>query len=351
MALPHTALKDASRFLRACHLQPVDATPVWFMRQAGRYLPEYRAVREKHGLLEICKTPALAAEVTITAAERLDVDAAIIFADLLLPVEPMGMRLRFEQGEGPVLENPLRDEAAVARLRSDAAAELGFVSESIRLVRQHFSARLPVIGFAGGPFTLASYMIEGGGSRNFVATKTLLYQAPQAWTALMEKLCAVLEPYLLAQVEAGADAVQLFDSWAGCLSVEDYTERVLPYSERLIRAVQARGVPVIHFATDSAALLPAMQRAGAAVLGVDWRIPLDEAWARVGYRPAIQGNLDPVALFAPLQELRRLIRAVLRRAGGRPGHIFNLGHGILPETPVENVIAAVQIVREYSARL
>ena len=320
------------------------------MRQAGRYMPEYRAIREKHTLLEICKTPALAAEVTITAAERLDVDAAIIFADLLLPVEPMGMRLRFEQGEGPVLDNPLRDEAAVARLRSDVASELGFVSEAIRLVRQHFGERLPVIGFAGAPFTLASYMIEGGSSRHFLATKTLLYQAPQAWALLMEKLCSALEPYLLAQVEAGADVVQLFDSWVGCLSVDDYREYVLPYSKRLIRAVQALGVPVIHFATESASLLEAMEQADAAVLSVDWRIRLDEAWARVGHRPAIQGNLDPAALLAPLPELRRRIRAILEQAGQRPGHIFNLGHGILPGTPVGNVIATVQMVREYSPK-
>ncbi len=343
------SLKD-SRFLRACRAQPVDITPVWFMRQAGRYMPEYRAIRKKHSLLEICKTPALAAEVTITAAERLDVDAAIIFADLLLPVEPMGMRLRFEQGEGPVLDNPLRDEAAVARLRSDVASELGFVSEAIRLVRQHFGERLPVIGFAGAPFTLASYMIEGGSSRHFLATKTLLYQAPQAWALLMEKLCAALEPYLLAQVEAGADVVQLFDSWVGCLSVDDYREYVLPYSKRLIRAVQAHGVPVIHFATESASLLETMEQAGAAVLGVDWRIRLDEAWARIGHRPAIQGNLDPAALLAPLPELRRRIRGILEQAGQRPGHIFNLGHGILPGTPVENVIATVQMVREYSPK-
>ena len=339
---------EDSRFLRACRAQPVDITPVWFMRQAGRYMAEYRAVRDRHTLLEICKTPPLAAEVTITAAERLDVDAAIIFADLLLPVEPMGMRLRFAQGEGPVLENPLRDEAAIARLRSDVAPELGFVSEAIRLVRQHFGPRLPVIGFAGAPFTLASYMIEGGSSRHFLATKKLLYQAPQAWALLMEKLCAALEPYLLAQVDAGAAAVQLFDSWAGCLSVDDYSEYVLPYSERLIRAVQGRGVPVIHFATESASLLGAMERAGAAVLGVDWRIRLDEAWARVGYRPAIQGNLDPAALLAPLPELKRRIRAILEQAGRRPGHIFNLGHGILPETSVERVMATVQMVREYS---
>lgn len=339
-----------SRLLRACGRQPVDVTPVWFMRQAGRYMAEYRAVRARHSILEICKTPPLAAEVTITAAERLDVDAAIIFADLLLPVEPMGMRLRFEEGEGPVLQNPLRDQAAIARLCSGSAvaSELAYVAEAIRAVCRHFGGRLPVIGFSGAPFTLASYMIEGGGSRNFVATKTLLFQAPQAWAQLMEKICATLEPYLLAQVDAGAAAIQLFDSWVGCLAVDDYTEYVLPYSARLIRAVEARGVPVIHFATESASLLPAMQRAGASVLGVDWRISLEEAWAKVDHRPAIQGNLDPVVLFAPLPELRRRIHAILRQAGGRPGHIFNLGHGILPDTPVESVIAAVQMVREYS---
>jgi uroporphyrinogen decarboxylase len=338
-----------SRFLRACRRQPVDATPVWFMRQAGRYMAEYRAVRSAHSLLEICRTPALAAEVTITAVERLGVDAAIIFADLLLPVEPMGMQLRFQQGEGPLLENPLRDEAAVARLNSGpgVAAELGFVAEAIRLVDQHFGGRVPVIGFSGAPFTLASYMIEGGSSRHFIGAKTLMYCAPRAWALLMERICGVLEPYLLAQADAGAAAIQLFDSWVGCLGVDDYLQYVLPYSERLIRAIEARGIPAIHFATDSAALLPAMQQAGASVLGVDWRVPLDVAWASVEYRPAIQGNLDPAALLAPLSELRRRIEAVLKRAGGRPGHIFNSGHGILQETPVENVIAAVEMVHEY----
>ncbi len=338
------------RFLLACRRQPVDATPVWFMRQAGRYMPEYRAVRDRHGLLEICKTPALAAEVTVTAAEKLGVDAAIIFADLLLPVEPMGMHLRFVKGEGPVLENPLRDAEAIARLRSEAAAELAFVGEAIRLVERHFAGRVPVIGFAGAPFTLASYMIEGGSSRDFLHTKSLMWQAPDVWALLMEKLCSVLEPYLLSQVEAGAAAIQLFDSWVGCLGEDDYRRCALPYSQRLICAVEGRGVPVIHFATGAAGLLPAMQAAGASVLGVDWRIPLGRAWEEVGFVPAIQGNLDPAVLFAPLPELRRRVEAVLHEANGRPGHIFNLGHGILPGTPVENVRAVVEWVHELTSK-
>lgn len=337
------------RFLKACRQEPVDATPVWFMRQAGRYMPEYRAVRARHTLLEICKTPALAAEVTVTAAEKLGVDAAIIFADLLLPVEPMGMKLRFPPGKGPVVEEPLRDAQAVRKLRSDGAAELGFVGEAIRLVNRHFNRRLPVIGFAGAPFTLASYMIEGGSSRNFLHTKSFMYHHPEAWADLMEKLCRLLEPYLLDQVTAGAAAIQLFDSWVGCLTCEDYRRYVLPYSRRLIQSVQDRGVPVIHFATGSAGLLLAMQEAAAAVLGIDWRIPLGRAWAEVGFAPAIQGNLDPAALFAPRAELRQRVTAVLAQAAGRPGHIFNLGHGILPATPVENVRAVVEWVREYSA--
>jgi len=338
-----------SRFLRACRKQPVDATPVWFMRQAGRYMPEYRAVRARHGILDICKQPALAAEVTVTAAEQLGVDAAIIFADLLLPVEPMGMKLRFASGEGPLLENPLRDSAAVARLRTGGAGELGFVAEAIGRVNQHFGGRLPVIGFAGAPFTLASYMIEGGGSRHYLHTKSLLFGEPALWSALMEKLCAVLEPYLLSQVDAGAGAIMLFDSWVGCLPLDDYRRSVLPFSRRLVQAVQQRGVPVIHFGTGTAHLLACMDDAGADVLGVDWRLPLGQAWGLVDHRPAIQGNLDPVALFAPLPELRRRVEEVLAEAAGRPGHIFNLGHGILPDTPVENVRAVVEIVREYSA--
>ncbi len=337
------------RFLAACACRPVDRTPVWFMRQAGRYMSEYRAIRQHHSILEICKTPELAAEVTITAAEKLRVDAAIIFADLLLPVEPMGMSLRFAEGEGPQIEPPLRDASGIARLRTEGAEELGFVAESIRRVVRHFAGRVPVIGFAGGPFTIASYMIEGGGSRNYLYTKALFYQDPTAWAALMEKLCAVLEPYLLSQVEAGAAAIQLFDSWVGCLSEADYRRFVLPYSQRLIQAVQARGVPAIYFSTGTSGMLPAVQEVGAQILSVDWRIPLGRAWAAVRYQPAIQGNLDPAALFAPWTELRRQVEAVLDQANRRPGHIFNLGHGILPGTPVENVLAVVEHVREYSA--
>lgn len=341
--------ESTSRFLRACRCQPVDATPVWFMRQAGRYLPEYRAVRARHGLLEICKRPELAAEVTVTAVEKLSVDAAIIFADLLLPVEPMGMKLRFAAGEGPVLEEPVRDAEAIGRLKADGAGELGFVGEAIRRVNRHFGGRVPVIGFAGAPFTLASYMVEGGASRHYLHTKSLMYRAPELWIALMEKLTAVLEAYLLDQVAAGAHAVMVFDSWVGCLSLADYRRHVLPYSRRLVAAVAGSGVPVIHFGTGTAHLLPAMEEAGSEVLGVDWRIPLGQAWKAVGYRPAIQGNLDPVALFAPLAELRRQVEEVLEQACGRPGHIFNLGHGILPDTPVENVRAVVEMVHDYSA--
>ncbi|MBI2956194.1 MAG: uroporphyrinogen decarboxylase [Acidobacteria bacterium] len=337
------------RFLRACRRQPVDATPVWFMRQAGRYLPAYRAVRARHTLLEVCKNPELSAEVTITAAEQLGVDAAIIFADLLLPVEPMGLKLRFSDGDGPVVEPVLREAKEVAELRSDIGGELGFVGEAIRWVNKHFGGRVPVIGFAGAPFTLASYMVEGGSSRHFLQTKSLMYNAPETWAQLMEKLCAVLETYLEGQVEAGAAAVQLFDSWAGCLAEGDYRRYVLPYSRRLIQAVQSADVPVIHFATGTAGLLAAMHDAGAAVLGVDWRIELGHAWAAVGFEPAIQGNLDPVALFAPSAELRQRVAAVLKQAGGRPGHIFNLGHGILPDTPVDNVRAVVEWVHELSA--
>lgn len=342
-------LESQSRFLRACRRQPVDATPVWFMRQAGRYLPEYRSVRARHGILEICKRPELAAEVTVTAAEKLGVDAAIIFADLLLPVEPMGMKLRFAPGEGPVLEQPLRDEQAIRRLRTDRVGELAYVGEAIRRTRAHFAGRLPVIGFAGAPFTLASYMVEGGSSRHYLHTKSLMLGASALWHALMEELCAVLEPYLLQQVDAGAEAIQLFDSWVGCLGPEDYRRFVLPYSKRLIQAVQQRGAPVIHFATSAAGLLEAMDEAGADVLGIDWRISLARAWERVDFRSAIQGNLDPVALFASRPELRRQVQAVLVEADGRPGHIFNLGHGILPGTPVENVKDVVRWVHELSA--
>jgi uroporphyrinogen decarboxylase len=316
------------------------------MRQAGRYMAEYRAVRKQHSLIEICKTPAIAADVTITAAEKLGVDAAIIFADLLLPLEVMGLPFRFEAGEGPVVDSPLRSAADIKKLRTDRAADLGYVSESITRVARHFGTTLPVIGFCGAPFTLASYMIEGGGSRHYVNTKKLMYSDRGAWNDLMNKLVAVLAEYAADQVRAGADAFQVFDSWVGCLSVEDYREYALPATTKLIAAIRKTGVPVIYFGTDTATLLPSMRETGAEVLGVDWRIPLDEGWDRIGHDRAIQGNLDPVALFASEQEVLRRAEDVLQRANGRVGHIFNLGHGILPETPVENVEALVRFVHE-----
>jgi len=338
-----------SRFVKACKAQAVDRTPVWFMRQAGRYMPEYRAVRKQYSLLEICKKPEVAAEVTITAAEALGVDAAIIFADLLLPLEVMGLPFRFSSGEGPIIDKPIRTAGDISGLRTDRAADLGYVSQAIRLVSRHFKARLPVIGFCGAPFTLASYMIEGGGSRNYVNTKSLMYSSPAAWDDLMRKLVTVLAEYAAEQVKAGADVIQIFDSWVGCLSVEDYRHYVLPSATALVKALQKTGSPVIYFGTDTATLLPSMKETGAEVIGLDWRIPLDEGWRSVG-SGAVQGNLDPVLLFAGWKELKTRAAEILRLAAGRPGHIFNLGHGILPETPVENVKALAKFVQEVSAR-
>jgi uroporphyrinogen decarboxylase len=318
------------------------------MRQAGRYMPEYRAVRKQYSLIEICNRPEVAAGVTITAAEALGVDAAIIFADLLLPLEVMGLPFYFSAGEGPVIESPVRSQADVSRLRTDRAADLGYVSEAVRLVCKHFGSRLPVIGFCGAPFTLASYMIEGGGSRNYINTKKMMYSSPEPWGELMGKLVAVVSEYAAQQVRAGADAIQIFDSWVGCLSVEDYRKYVLPHTTELVKALQKTGAPIIYFGTDSATLLPSMKETGAEVIGLDWRIPLDQGWNAVG-SGAVQGNLDPVLLFAAWKEIKSRAAEILRRAGGRPGHIFNLGHGILPETPVENVKELAAFVREYSA--
>jgi len=337
-----------STFVRACKSQPVDRTPVWFMRQAGRYMPEYRAVRKQHSLLEICKKPALAAEVTITAAEILGIDAAIIFADLLLPLEVMGLPFHFSAGEGPVIEKPVRSKEDIANLRTDRASELGYVSEAVALVAKHFGDRLPVIGFCGAPFTLASYMIEGGGSRNYIHAKKMMYNSPAEWDALMCKLVAVTASYSADQVRAGADVIQIFDSWVGCLSVEDYRRYVLPHVTGMVKKLQKTGVPIIYFGTDSATLLPAMKETGADVVGLDWRIPLDEGWARLDHKCAVQGNLDPVLLFADWKELKSRAEDILRRAAGRPGHIFNLGHGILPDTPVDNVKNLARLVQEYS---
>lgn len=313
-------------------------------------MAEYRTVRKQYSLIEICKKAEIAAEVTITAAEALGVDAAIIFADLLLPLEVMGLPFHFSPGEGPVIERPLREKEDIARLRTDRAADLGYVSEAVRLVCKHFNTRLPVIGFCGAPFTLASYMIEGGSSRNYLHTKKMMYSSPAQWDELLSKLVTVVSEYAAEQVNAGADVLQIFDSWVGCLSVEDYYRYVLPRTTELVKALQESGVPIIYFGTDSATLLPSMTQTGAEVIGLDWRIPLDEGWRMIGHERAVQGNLDPVLLFASWKELKSRAENILQRAGGRPGHIFNLGHGILPETPVENVKALAQFVQEHSAK-
>lgn len=312
-------------------------------------MAEYRAVRKEHSLIEICKNPQLAAEVTITAAEALGVDAAIIFADLLLPLEVMDLPFHFSNGEGPVVENPVKNKADVARLRTDRAAELGYVAESIRLVGKHFGAKLPVIGFCGAPFTLASYMIEGRGSRNYLQTKKMMYTSPETWDELLRKLVCVTSEYALEQVRAGADVIQIFDSWVGCLGVEDYRRYVLPRTRELVENIKKSGVPVIYFGTETATLLKWMKQTGADVIGLDWRIPLDEGWRTLGMQGAVQGNLDPVLLFAEWGELKSRATEILRQANGQPGHIFNLGHGILPETPVENVKALTEFVQQYSA--
>ncbi len=338
-----------SLFIRAAKAQPTERTPIWLMRQAGRYMAEYRAVRKQYSLIEICKKPEVAAQVTIEAAEILKVDAAIIFADLLLPLEVMGLPFHFSAGEGPRIEKPVRTPDDIALLRTDRAADLGYVSEAIKLVVKHFGDKLPVIGFCGAPFTLASYMIEGGGSRNYVHAKKMMYSQPAAWHELMQKLVAVTAEYSAEQVRAGADTIQIFDSWVGCLSVEDYRRYALPHVTDLVKRLQKTGVPVIYFGTDSSTLLPSMQETGAEVIGLDWRIPLDTGWKALGNKGSVQGNLDPVLLFADWKELKSRAEDILRQAAGRPGHIFNLGHGILPETPVDNVIALCAYIRDHSA--
>ena len=366
---PAPATTSTSRFVRACLRRPVDRTPVWFLRQAGRYMPEYMAIRKHHSLLDICRNPEIAAEVTITAAEFLGVDAAIIFADLLLPFTPMGVNFEFLAGEGPVVHQPIRTTGQIRALRTDQTDDLRYVSRAIEKVAAHFAAprapespdghpdQLGIIGFCGAPFTLASYMIEGGSSRNYIETKRLMYASGDpgtpdatAWPLLMEKLVTVLADYAAQQVEAGADVIQIFDSWAGALSVADYTQFCLAPTTDLVRRVQALGVPVIYFGVDTASLLPTMRQTGADVLGLDWRVPLDQAWRGLDYAVAVQGNLDPIALFAPQAVLHRRVGEVLSAARNRPGHIFNLGHGIVPGTPVENVVQVVQWVKELSRR-
>jgi len=338
-----------SRFLQACRREAVDTTPVWFMRQAGRYMPEYRAIREKYSLLEICYQPELAAEVTLQPVRALGVDAAILFADILLPAIPLGVGLEFAKGEGPILQNPVRRMEDVRALNPvEAEADLGYVMDAIRILRGELNG-IPLIGFCGAPFTVASYIIEGGSSREFLNTKKMMYSAPDVFHALMEHLSDVLADYLTAQIRAGAQVVQVFDSWVGALNPFDYETFVLPYSQKVLTSAKNAGVPVIHFGTNTTTLLPLMKRAGGDVLGLDWRIPLDDGWSLLGNDIAVQGNLDPITLFAPLSEIKARVHDVLRRANGRPGHIFNLGHGILQHTLVDNVKAVVDMVHEYSA--
>lgn len=337
-------------FLAACRREETAYTPVWLMRQAGRYMDEYRKLRAEFSFLDLCKRPDLAAEITVVPVERLGVDAAILFADILLLLEPMGIGLEYERDNGPVIRRPVRVGADVDSLTEFEPAEaLPFVFEAVRKSRAALSGKVPLIGFSGAPFTLASYLIEGGGSRNYIHTKQLIYSDPGAWRALMERLSRAVVRYLNAQIAAGAEAVQLFDSWVGCMNPDDYREYVLPYTRAAIDGVTP-GIPVIHFSTGTAGLLKLIRAAGGDVVALDWRINLDDGWETVGYDVAIQGNLDPVALFAPPDEIRRRVAEILRRAGGRPGHIFNLGHGVLPDTPVEHVIALVEAVHELSAR-
>jgi uroporphyrinogen decarboxylase len=337
-------------FLQACRRQPTAFTPIWLMRQAGRYMAEYRAVRERFGFLELCHHPEAAAEVTVTAVERLGVDAAIIFADILLVLEPLGVGLEFSSGDGPVLQRPIRTPDDVARLGPyDTADALAFVYESVRRARHGLAGRVPLIGFSGAPFTLASYLIEGGGSRHYQRTKSFMYQHPAAWHDLLALLARLINAYLRRQIAAGADAVQLFDSWVGCLSPDDYRTGVLAHSRAALDGLSAL-VPVIHFGTDTGGLLALLREAGGDVIGVDWRVDLDAAWATIGHDRAVQGNLDPLVLFATPADVRRQAAAILARAAGRPGHIFNLGHGILPQTPVDHVRALVDAVHELSQR-
>jgi uroporphyrinogen decarboxylase len=337
-------------FLRACRRQSTEYTPIWLMRQAGRYMKEYRALRKKYSFLEMCKNPELAAKVTLQPIERFKLDAAIVFSDILIPLEPMGVEFEFAKEEGPVFHHPIRERKDVEKLRViEPEEEISFVMRAIQIVRKELGGKIPLIGFSGAPFTLASYIIEGGHSKNYILTKGLMYQDRPTWDVLMEKISEVLIRYLNAQIQSGVQALQLFDSWVGCLSPHDYEEYVLPYSKKVIEGVDKK-VPLIHFATSSSTLLKLMKRAGGDVIGVDWRVDIGEAWALIGYDVAIQGNLDPVVLFGPVDLIEKKVKRVLDCIDSRPGHIFNLGHGILPSTPVDHVAALIEAVHEYSSR-
>jgi len=342
---------DDYRFLKACRREPVDTTPVWIMRQAGRYLPEYREIRRKHSFLEMCKTPDLAAAVTIQPVERLGVDAAILFSDILIPVEAMGIPLEFQESRGPVLGKEIRSLADVESLAvPDPEEAVPFVTETIRILRRAFDGKVPLIGFSGAPFTLCSYVVEGGTSRSFTRLKSLMYRAPQVFHALMEKLAATVTSYLDAQIAAGAQAVQIFDTWAGILTPSDYEEYALPYTRRVVEGLAGAGVPLIHYANDCASILPAVATLPVDVIAVDWRIPLDAAAAAAGPAFALQGNMDPTMLFHPPERIEECVRDVLRRGRKAASHIFNLGHGILPETDPEHAAAMVEAVHRLGRR-
>ena len=336
-------------FLRACRREPVDHTPVWLMRQAGRYMKEYMAIREKHSFLEMCRTPELACEVTLQPIRAFDLDAAIIFADILLPLEGMGINLEFAKNEGPVISNPVRTRKDIDAIRViDPEEDVPYLLDAIKMAKAELNGKVPLIGFSGAPFTLASYIIEGSGSRNYIYTKKLMYEDPESWKVLMDKITDVVIVYLKAQLAAGAQTLQLFDSWVGCLGPDDFREFALPYTKRVIEAVSGT-VPVINFGTNTGTYLNLVKQGGGDVIGVDWKVRLDEAWKAIGYDRAIQGNLDPVVLFGPAANIRRRVKEIIDMAGGRPGHIFNLGHGIILGTPVDNVRAVVDAVHEFSA--
>ena len=343
------AITNESVFMKACRLEKTDYTPIWLMRQAGRYMREYRELRSKVSFLKLCKTPELAAEVTLRAVDRLNVDAAIIFADILLIVETLGVGLEFSKGDGPKINRPVRSSKAVNKIKDFDPESLNYVYEALRITRRALDPNKALIGFAGAPFTVASYMIEGGGSKNYENTKGLMYKYPVAWHIMMDKLSSATVLYLNSQIKAGADAVQLFDSWVGCLSRDDYKEFVLPHMKKLISGIK-KDTPVIQFGTGTAALLDLVKDAGSQVIGVDWRVDIAEAWKQVGYDKAIQGNLDPVVLFSTPSEIRKHTKKILDKTRGKPGLIFNLGHGILPKTPVDNVMALVDYVHEYSQK-
>ena len=339
-----------SRMMKAIRREPVDTTPIWIMRQAGRYLPEYMAIRNKVTFLELCQTPQLAAEVTVTAQEVLGVDAAILFADLLPMLMPMGIDLTYEKGEGPVIHNPIRTAADVDRFRElESLDDLGFVFDAVKLIRKELSPEIPLLGFAGAPFTLASYAIEGGGSRNYIPTKTMMYNDAGMWDAVMSRLTNSISRYLIKQIESGCQAVQIFDSWAGCLSPDDYRKYALPYTKQIIDTVSPHA-PVLNFLTGNPALLSLQREAGGDVMSLDWRVDLKEAWQQVGHDVAVQGNLDPVTLFAEIPVIRERAKEILDKAENRNGHIFNLGHGVMPDMKPENVKALVEIVHELGMR-